>query len=150
MTDTSLTYLANKSLLLHSPGISHEVQQLLKACELGEEEEALIKLLQGLGLSPIHTRTHTITPSLSPSSTASQSSDCTPAGQTDTSGNNGVHGNTGIHGNAGNHGNNSNHSNIAVLNTLHSGQTMLHIAVQYGHANVVQVLLQYGADPAIK
>ena len=141
-------------------GVSPEVRQLLRVCEEGGGEEALVKLLQVIGLSPLHAETHTTTPSaihtltLSPTHTttpsvtqASGRYDSVPemGGQTDSSSAEttsdnwkGIHGNTGVHG------------NTAILNALQGGQTLLHVAAQSGQANIVHVLLQYGADPAIR
>ena len=44
----------------------------------------------------------------------------------------------------------SGHEAAVVLNTLYSGTSALHIASACGHAELVAVLLQYGADPTIR
>lgn len=112
----------------------------------------MVELLQAMGLSPLHAEAHTTTLShthtITPSPTqASSKSDSVPkaGGQTDlsaaettTDNRTGFHGNTDVHG------------NTAVLNSIQGGQTMLHVAAQSGQANVVHVLLQYGADPTIR
>lgn len=106
----------------------------------------MVKLLQAMGLSPLHAEAHTTTLShthtITPSPTqASSRSDSVPelGGQTDSSAAETTTDNgTGFHG------------NTAILNSIQGGQTMLHVAAQSGQANVVHVLLQYGADPTIR
>ena len=37
-----------------------------------------------------------------------------------------------------------------ILNVLYGGASPLHIASEHGHATLVGLLLQYGADPTIR
>lgn len=41
-------------------------------------------------------------------------------------------------------------SPTGVLNTLHGGTSPLHVASACGHAELVRILLQFGADPTLR
>ena len=105
----------------------------------GEEgEEDLVRLLQDMNLSQVYGQEQR---ELGPMSVEE-----TPAGQDSSSGQAGSSHTGSGQARAG--------EPVAppagVLNTLHGGTSLLHVASACGHAELVTVLLQFGADPTIR